>query len=84
MGELGWAPGGGGWGIADVGKLSWGFRRLQTFLLATHWPSVRGKSSASCRGQVCRGPSSGPEAIFLDTLSNVARVTSAHCAVFCF
>lgn len=51
MGELGWAPGGGGWGIADVGKLSWGFCRLQTFLLATHWPSVRGNLQLLAEGR---------------------------------
>lgn len=51
MGELGWAPGGGGWGKADLGKLSWGFCRLQTFLLATDWPSVRAnlRLLAECR-----------------------------------
>lgn len=51
MGQLGWAPGGGGWGKADVGKLSWGFCRLQTFLLATDWPSVRGNLRLLAEGR---------------------------------
>lgn len=66
MGELGWAPGGGGWREADVGKLSWGFCRLQTFLLATDWPSMRGNLRLLAEGR-CVGVF--PRALKLSSLT---------------